>query len=239
MEAAGSEIVQDGEGTLTLAADDRQGRTGRWAWEEAETHGTNHPQGATTPHQQAGQVVAGHILHHLRAQAHHGAISLNQGKADGPVTQGAIAQTTWPISRRCHQTANRHFGVIGPIEGQDLAMLRQQRLEVGEAHARLDRNGQIVRFVGEDPSHALSDDLYHPISHRSRAVARGLDGVTSAVAVGNDRCQLIDMGWAHPEPGTIGGHEGCANQIGQGRLERCQRHESTTTRQEPCTPTGP
>ena len=129
------------------------GRNGQGAQGEFADQG----QGAPAAGEQAHQVVAGHVLHHLAAGPGGGAVGPHQADTDQLVAHAQVALAGAAGQAAGHQPAHAAAGAAvraaapGPVEGQPLPVVGQLLLQHHQWCARLHRHGEILRAVVQDP----------------------------------------------------------------------------------------
>ena len=122
---------------------------------DLEVHLRDHSQRAERADVQLHQVVARDVLHHLTAGTRDLAGRVGHRNADHPVADGAVACPTEPVGVGCHHAADRRPFRMRWIEREALSPRPQRRLEVAEAHPRLDTAGEVGRLVLEQPGHSF------------------------------------------------------------------------------------
>ena len=156
-------------GTPLVAAPDRLGLVERQAQALVGRRHRQHlqrdlgdqPEHAHRADQQAADVIAGHVLHHLAAKAHHLAAGRDQHRAEDEVTHRAGRHPPRPGQPGRHHAADRAArGKMRRFAGQALAMRSQHGLQLGQRRAAAHRHHQLGRFVGNDTSivPAIDDD---------------------------------------------------------------------------------
>jgi hypothetical protein len=96
------------------------------------------------------EVVAADVLHDAAAGLAGGAIGVDDADAEEPVADRAVAVTQRTRDVRGEETADSRPLDAGRIEGEPLAVPREEGLQVGETHAGFDGDGHVGGFVSDD-----------------------------------------------------------------------------------------
>ena len=128
-----------------------------------------------------------------------------------------------------HATDRR---LVRSIDGEELAVLREERSQAAQRHPRLDGQRQVRRLVGEhavEPRGAQRDvvSTRHVAQRHLPSRTPGDDRGAARVRRRQHRRQLLDRGWRGDEAGReaidgVGGGaggEGVAQDLAQGGLE--------------------
>ena len=129
----------------------RQGRSGEsqgaaaaWQWCELESHIDQEAQRPVGAHQQLGQIVAGHVLHHGPAGADHAAVRQSHGGGQQVVPPAAVAHTLGSVEVGGQQSADRGSRP-GGNQGRLHAYGGDLFGQIGQRRAGADRHIEIVR----------------------------------------------------------------------------------------------
>ena len=107
-------------------------------------------EGAERPAQEARQVEARHVLHHLTAPARDDAVRAHEGDPDDEVAHCAVPCAARPERVRREHAADGRALRVWRIEREPLPVGREVALERGDGHPRLDRDDLIGRGVLAD-----------------------------------------------------------------------------------------
>ena len=181
-------------GRFVAQAEEQQGRGGLGSGHHFHGYlgqGAEGPPGAS---HELGQIIAGHVFHHPAAASEGFAASRNSRKAENVIAQGAR-----PDAARSRQiggddaaesaalVAAEKPGVIGRLEGENLAVGSEQRGDLAAAGAGLGGDHQLLRLVEVETGQAGEVEFRETASGRpsARMVPEPTIsiGVLSAIAV--------------------------------------------------------
>ncbi|PMQ14640.1 hypothetical protein JaAD80_19830 [Janthinobacterium sp. AD80] len=116
-----------------------------------QRHLQDQAQRAHGSRQQARDIVAGHVFHHLPAKGQAFAMAIHQHGAQHEVTHGARAGAARPGQGARHDTANGGARAeVRRLERQHLVARGQHRLDFGQRRAAAGRDHQLRRFIVDD-----------------------------------------------------------------------------------------
>ena len=162
------------------------------------------------------QVVAGDVLHHPSAGAHHGARPGDGAHADQAVARraqldaaraGEVGGGDRPDGRRAGGTVKG--AMIGRLEGEALVVFGERRLDLGERRAGARRKHQFGRLVegdaGEAGGRQSLGDLHGPPEAGAGAAAGHPQRrrLCRGVGHGSGQLFLVGGGQHRPAPGVI------------------------------------
>ncbi len=140
--------VAAGDG-FVLRHGEAQGGIRRGHGHDFERHVENDPERAERAAQQPRHIEPGDVFHHLAAEAQHLALAAEQRGAEHIVAHPAGADARRAAQGAGHHAAQRGAagaGEVRRLEGQELVMLGQRRLNLGQRRARPRGDDQLGRL---------------------------------------------------------------------------------------------
>ena len=126
----------------------------------------DHAERAERAHHELRDVVAGHRFHDLRAAPRDRAIRPHEAHAEQRVAPGPVPGSQRTARVRRKRSADGALPPARRVQGQKLAVLAQQPVELVERHARLDAHGDVRRLVLDDA--VQQRQVEHEIDPRRR-----------------------------------------------------------------------
>ena len=119
---------------------------------QAHGHGRDQPERPVGAREQLRDVVPRDVLDHLAARLGDGAVAEDHGHADHEVAYAAVAVAQRAgVGRGDHAADGRAVGrAERRVEREHLALGGEQRLRVGQPHARAEHRGEVADVVLED-----------------------------------------------------------------------------------------